>query len=411
MKSASLIVLTERFPYGYGESFLETELPYLRDAFDSVTIVPSATPGERRRPIPAGIAVEAASSTGMPERARFAACSAIALKRDIAAQFPVALHPRAGRRLAGHARMALRVRSRLARLIGERRLDPSRTLIYSYWLGAPALGAVLLKRRHARVRVVSRAHGFDLYKERHDPAYIPLQEAAVEGIDRVFAVSEHGYRYLAQRYPHLEHRCSVSRLGVEQPDGANSSSADGVLRVVSCSSLVAVKRVHLLVDGLRLLASLRAQPIEWHHLGDGPLRSGIEGQARASLPPSVVWTVHGQLTSSEVAEFYRSHPVDVFVNTSAAEGVPVSIMEAQSFGIPVIATAVGGTPEIVGDSGGVLLAAGASMQDLAQALSLVADQSPDAIARMRRVSRCAWHERSSAPANYGSFAAALAEMV
>ena len=45
-------------------------------------------------------------------------------------------------------------------------------------------------------------------------------------------------------------------------------------------------------------------------------------------------------------------PVDLFLTVSANEGIPVSIMEAQSFGIPVIATDVGGISEIVNNVNG-----------------------------------------------------------
>lgn len=52
---------------------------------------------------------------------------------------------------------------------------------------------------------------------------------------------------------------------------------------------------------------------------------------------------------------YSEHPVDVFINLSTNEGVPVSIMEAISFDIPIVATDVGGTSEIVTDETGILV--------------------------------------------------------
>jgi glycosyltransferase involved in cell wall biosynthesis len=47
--------------------------------------------------------------------------------------------------------------------------------------------------------------------------------------------------------------------------------------------------------------------------------------------------------------------VDLFLNVSTTEGVPVSIMEAFSAGIPVYATNVGGTSEIVNSGNGKLM--------------------------------------------------------
>ncbi|NJK95527.1 MAG: glycosyltransferase [Bacteroidales bacterium] len=45
----------------------------------------------------------------------------------------------------------------------------------------------------------------------------------------------------------------------------------------------------------------------------------------------------------------------MFLNTSLSEGVPVSVMEALSFGLPVIATDVGGTGELINDEVGMLI--------------------------------------------------------
>lgn len=61
------------------------------------------------------------------------------------------------------------------------------------------------------------------------------------------------------------------------------------------------------------------------------------------------------LSHDQVMNYYKEHHFDVFINMSTNEGVPVSIMEAASFGIPIIATNVGGTSEIVQPSVGMLL--------------------------------------------------------
>ena len=54
-------------------------------------------------------------------------------------------------------------------------------------------------------------------------------------------------------------------------------------------------------------------------------------------------------------EYYRDTHVDLFISLSAQEGLPVSIMEAISFGIPVLAADVFGVPEIVTANTGCLV--------------------------------------------------------
>ena len=73
----------------------------------------------------------------------------------------------------------------------------------------------------------------------------------------------------------------------------------------------------------------------------------------------------GNVNNNQVIDFYRTNPPHVFINVSSSEGVPVSIMEAISFGIPIIATDVGGNPEIcIENYNGFLLNKDFSNQDL-----------------------------------------------
>ena len=94
----------------------------------------------------------------------------------------------------------------------------------------------------------------------------------------------------------------------------------------------------------------------------------MEELAHGCFPPNVVANFHGRVDNVQVRSFYRDTFVNVFVNTSSSEGVPVSIMEAQSAGIPVIATAVCGTPELVNENDGLLLPADPEPVDVAAAL-------------------------------------------
>ena len=79
--------------------------------------------------------------------------------------------------------------------------------------------------------------------------------------------------------------------------------------------------------------------------------------------------IYGAFSNREVFDFYKSHPVDFLINVSNNEGIPVSIMEAHSFSIPVVATNVGGTSEIVNEENGILLPADPDTGELANLYS------------------------------------------
>ena len=74
-------------------------------------------------------------------------------------------------------------------------------------------------------------------------------------------------------------------------------------------------------------------------VGDGSLRSSLEGIER----------VHLLGVRTDLPELLSA--CDVFAMASQWEGHPLALIEAMAAGLPVVATAVGGVPEIVGDAG------------------------------------------------------------
>ena len=107
--------------------------------------------------------------------------------------------------------------------------------------------------------------------------------------------------------------------------------------------------MHLVPEVLSLLD----RPVRWVHLGDGPERHRVE--EAAALDGALRWELVGQLDNREVLSFYERHHVDALLSLSLSEGLPVSMMEAQSYGIPVVACTVQGVPEIVNEDTGILV--------------------------------------------------------
>jgi glycosyltransferase involved in cell wall biosynthesis len=174
--------------------------------------------------------------------------------------------------------------------------------------------------------------------------------------------------------------------------------------------MVPVKRVDLILRGIDHVARLRPDVhFVWHHFGGGELKRSIELQAQATLPPNVTATFPGYPGLSELMNFYRTQPVDVFMNASISEGTPVAMMEAVSCGIPVVATAVGGNPEIVSDENGALLGPNPSPEEIAAALLELLDR-PDMATTKRRGSRRVWEAKYDAATSYAGFAARLKDL-
>ena len=73
----------------------------------------------------------------------------------------------------------------------------------------------------------------------------------------------------------------------------------------------------------------------------------------------------GYTSNETILDFYRDNFVDLFVNVSGSEGIPYSIMEAISAGIPILATDVGGTSESITEDFGYLLSENFEAKDAA----------------------------------------------
>ena len=151
---------------------------------------------------------------------------------------------------------------------------------------------------------------------------------------------------------------TVARLGVPDAPGIAPPSPPGHLAFVSCSSFVSVKRLPLLIDSLRALALATPDTqFTWDHLGARANRQNLLAIAKDKLGDlaNCGYTVHEEMPLAAVRAFFASKPLDVLVNVSFSEGLPVSMMEATACGLPVLGTDVGGVREIVTPRTGILL--------------------------------------------------------
>lgn len=235
--------------------------------------------------------------------------------------------------------------------------SPRSNIVYAYWAHIPALAVPMAKERGAWTCV--RYHASDLYVYRPETGgFYPWRRELRRNSDLNVFVSEHGKKYfLGLRGEVSGEMNKVSRLGsrdrgLPRPRAANEFSRKIVM--VSASWIYPNKRVDLIAGLAGELARIR--PVVWHHFGSGSHSEFHVQVAKArSLGAEVV--LHGQVATEQLQKFYRENETSFFVNLSWDEGIPVSIMEALNAGIPVVATAVGGVPEVVFEGRSGLLVA------------------------------------------------------
>ena len=399
----TLIVLTDSFPYGLKETFLENEVPFLAEAFDVVHLFPLHGEGSFR-PQASNVVVHSPFLSFNPKNQKRLFMAGLfnrsplgfALKEWIAKS--VYKHPLQWRVWAAALlvfRASVANQKRMAEL---RALLSEHTVVYSYWGDKLALLIPFLNTEHKLLKSVVRFHGGDLYEERKG-GYLPFREWLFPSVQHFVCISDHGKHYLESRYPSFLQNAHLFRLGVAD-HGLNSYVSKSFFHVVSCSNLVALKRVHLIVEALLKIKI----SVLWTHIGDGPELGRIQ-QMITTLPSNVKVDLQGQKSNAAVIGFYQHTPIDCFLNVSESEGVPVSIMEALSFGVPVIATNAGGTGEIVDEQVGALLPVDISPSDLAKAIRQFMEQPDKTTLRLNARKR--WQERCDAESNFRAFATFL----
>jgi glycosyltransferase involved in cell wall biosynthesis len=176
-------------------------------------------------------------------------------------------------------------------------------------------------------------------------------------------------------------RTIVIRSGVEVKAAPAALAGGKTPKVVSVGRLQAPKDFGTLA---RALAKLKAGSFQAVLVGDGPDRPALENELRR-LGLSNVVELAGE--RDDVPELLAG--ADVFVLSSRSEGLPLSILEAMAVGLPVVASAVGGVPELVVDGTTGLLVRPGDPGELAEALAHVL-----ADAGLRRRLGCAGHERA-----------------
>jgi len=129
--------------------------------------------------------------------------------------------------------------------------------------------------------------------------------------------------------------------------------------IVSIGWLLPHKGIDVSLNVAKELLNRGITNFKWYFYGEGPLLRELLKQVKLlSLSENVIFA--GNIDNMELLDLYRSNKIDLLIQNSiqrfgVTEGIPVSLMEAMSFAIPVIATDCGGIKELVDGETGILV--------------------------------------------------------
>jgi colanic acid/amylovoran biosynthesis glycosyltransferase len=205
------------------------------------------------------------------------------------------------------------------------------------------------------------AHGYDIFRK--PPADFSARAAAAGA---VVTVSSANAEYIAATFAVPAGHIRVIPCGVDTNRFCPKPrpTPAGPPLVVCVARHVKVKNLELLLRSCALLRDSGSR-FRCVLVGGGPCQAELE-QKRSELGLQEWVEMPGAATQEEVAGWWRRASIGVL--TSDNEGMPVSLMEAAACGVPVVATAVGGVPELVLDGVTGLLVTPGDPAALARAL-------------------------------------------
>lgn len=278
---------------------------------------------------------------------------------------------------------------------------------YSYWNFWKCFAVTHDIHRYPDSRVISRIHGYELYDEQIPSGYQPFKKAMDAALARLIFVSETGKEHYLRKFGVTDDgRYPVCLLGTGKPVAACPDNTKLLYErdefiLVSCSRIDHNKRVERIIDALALIDDIS---ISWVHFGGGVLEQEVRNRAEELLSGSrnIHFEIKGMVDNRDIHDFYEKYRPDAFINVSVSEGNPVSVMEALSYGIPVIAPAVCNFPKMIQDCG-ILVSAQCNAKELVDSIRNIANMSEDEVKLLRGNAYKCWDDKFNADKNNRSF--------
>ncbi len=406
----TLIFITHHFPFGKKEAFIEAEYPILSKHFDKIIIITRNITDLDCRKIDDNTLVykNNPKTKGRQWFITFL-ITLINIPRIFHLFFTEIKYRKGLGRIINNTQKkylikriikSLELKHFINTIVRKNKIS-GKVIYYSYWLSTGATAVSMIKQSKNILRI-SRAHRVDLYEYETECNYIPLAHYLFNRLDAIFFISENGKKYFSSLIKKSSNKLIISKLGVIESKCLPSINNE-LIQIVSCSSLIAVKRIHLIIDVISQLKT--DKHINWIHFGDGPLKGEIEAYSSKMFKRNnnISYKFTGHIPNREVLNFYENNFVNLFINLSISEGIPVSIMEAIAYGIQVIATDVGGTSEIVNNQTGILIPKNYSTSDIVNRIHEIINLESRSLSESRNKIIDFWKQNYDAKKNYEDF--------
>ena len=364
----NLVIFVADYPFGTGEPFLEEEIKILENDFEKIFFVHTSLRGQASENFKLYTPKNAEIVNLYPSNFAGSWFKKALQLFSFSFLFEIFLAKN-----KHHKKFSLKIlklishywvsstkgKKAIEYLIKKNKIVVKDTLFYSYWCDIHALSLARLNKSNSEIKFITRLHGWDLYFERHENNFLPFRELIFNQAEKILPISNDGRKYILNKKLSIHpEKIITSRLGVDNllinknyPLAIDQSNVPEKLIILTLSHINPVKRLDRFIEAIKVVKGF---DIQWYHIGYGyeEHENKIKKLAFSELEnqTNISFNFLGQFTKTEVKNFLQIEKIDIIVNCSDTEGIPVSLMEAMSAGIPAIAFNIGGIPGIVSNN-------------------------------------------------------------
>lgn len=361
--------ITATYPYGNGESFLEEEIISLLEYGHSVTIVPRSIKGKVRKSF---LKLHTKSNLSLLAKSildfeiikvftKFFLGSPLKLIKQISIimKSPKKIHKNL---------FVLPKSTWLADKITKDNVDH----VHVHW-GGTTSSMVLLAGVIQDFQWSITCHRWDIYENN-------LLKIKSEKSKFMRLISDKG-KIDVCKFGALDYKSFVIHMGVSVEDNIEipiKNNNNEIFRILCPANLIEVKGHKYLIQATQLLKEKGVRDFKIDIAGEGELKSEILDLIK-KLDVENNFNFLGQIPHDELIAQLKDGQYNLVVLPSVDlgkglhEGIPVSLMEAMSYGIPVISTKTGSIPDLVNEFSGILVDEKNPIQICSQIIKLMYD--------------------------------------
>jgi len=342
----NIVYVTASAPYGSGESFILNEIDALQQLGHTVTVIPLRP---KKQCYVSGYDVLPARLLSLKTLGLSLLVWLAHFLRICKVAWPML------RRAGSLANMLKNLIVIPKALAVTHYLQASKVdVIHSHWLSTPTTMAYIMSGI-MRVPFIATAHRWDIYNKN---ALI----AKAEKLTAMRVISQRGVNDVLAMLPReLHKKVHLLHMGVDVPDvSAQGRCNKQVFNIAVVANMIRQKGHVYALEAQKKIKDSGNEDIILHFYGSGEEEENLHNiVAKWGLQQMVIF--HGQVPHADLLAQYKSREIDCVVLASfeedglAFEGIPVSLLEAMAYKIPVIATDSGSIPELLDEGAGVLI--------------------------------------------------------